>query len=190
LTGGGPSSRLAWEATNGRIACITLGPSGSIANEGVWMLALAAKIQRLRRANRFLRRASPCAHKKQGSPDLGRANQGLGPLAGISSWVLLGIMSLQAHAQGSSTQDATGGLRASVHVDFRITIPERLEVLSGPGAEDAAPQFLTNAGPLSVTAGTSTAYVGTTQADAHTLGGPGVGTPTGAPMSRYTVASP
>ncbi len=190
MTGGTEPSRLAWEATNGRIACITPGPSGSIANGDVWMLARAAKIQRLRRASRFLRRASRCAHKKQGSPDLGRANQGLSPLAGISCGVLLGIMSLQAHAQGSSTQDATGGLRASVHVEFRITIPQSLEVLSGPRGENAAPRFLTNAGPLSVTPGTSTAYVGTTQADAHTLGGPGVGTPTGAPMSRYTVASP
>ena len=154
------------------------------------MLARTAKIQRLRRANRFLRRASRCAHRKQGSPDLGSVDKGLSPLAGISCGVLLGIMSLQAHAERSSAPGGTEGLRASVHVDFRITIPQRLEVLSGPGEDGTAPRFLTNAGPLSVTAGTATAYVGTTQADAHTLGGPGVLTPTGAPMSRYTVASP
>ncbi len=154
------------------------------------MLALAAKIQGLTRANRFLRRARRCAHRKQCSPDLGRADKGLGPLAGISCGVLLGMMSLQAHAERSSAPGATEGLRASVHVDFRITIPQRLEVLSGPGEDGAAPRFLTNAGPLSITTSASTTYVGTTQADAHTLGGPGVLTPTGAPMSRYTVASP
>ena len=154
------------------------------------MLARTAKIQGLTRANRFLRQASSCAHRKQCSPELDRADKGLGPLAGISCWILLGMMSFQAHAERSSAQGATEGLRASVHVDFRITIPQRLEVLSGAGEDSAAPRFLTNAGPLSVTAGTSTTYVGTTQVDAHTLSGPGVLTPTGAPMSRYTVASP
>ncbi|MCI0399896.1 MAG: hypothetical protein L0Z68_01130 [Gammaproteobacteria bacterium] len=100
------------------------------------------------------------------------------------------MMSFQAHAEGSSAPGGAEGLTTSVQVDLRITILERLEVLSGPGEDDVAPQFLTNAGPLSITTNASTAYVGTTKADSHTLGGIGARTPTGALSNRYTVASP